>query len=147
MNTFPNAIVREVTGTPLATLQRYLDRGHITLQPCDVQSGGSGQRRGFSPRRIFQIAIVKEIIGLGVSPSRASKAAFAFTDQSSPGRDVGEVFPLGTTYLVGLPRGENRVVCVPPDLSIADVLSNDPAAFIININNVIAKVTEKLDNK
>jgi hypothetical protein len=96
---------------------------------------------------VIQIAITLECSRLGVAPSRGAKAAFAFSDRGSAGRAIGELFPLGTTLLVGLATGENKVVNVPPDLSINDVLSKDASAFIVNCNSVVAKVTEKLSKQ
>jgi len=147
MKTYQTGVAGKATDTPLSTLQRYLQRNHITLQPCDVPSRGCGENRGYSLRRVLQIAITTELSHLGIGPSRAAKAAFEFSDRGNTGRAVGELYPLGRTLLVGLPRGENKVICIPPDQSISDVLSNDSAAFIIDCNNVVAKVTSKLDKK
>jgi hypothetical protein len=145
MNTYPAATVADATGASLSTLQRYTQPGgHIAFQPCDGQSRGSGDKRQYSTRRIIQTAITIECSRLGIAPSRGAKAAFEFSDRGGAGRAVGELFPLGATLLVGLPTGENKVINIPPDLSISDVLSTDTAAFIINCNNVVAKVTSKL---
>jgi hypothetical protein len=144
MKTYPTGVAGEATDTPLATLQRYLQRNHIILQPCDVPSRGCGENRGYSLRRVLQIALTTELSRLGIGPSRAAKAAFEFSDRGNPGRPIGELYPLGRTLLVGLPRGESKVINIPPDQSISDVLSNDSAAFIIDCNNVVAKVTSKL---
>jgi hypothetical protein len=145
MKTYPAGVVAVATGTSLPTLQRYRQQGHIDFQPCDVASAGSGEKCGYSARRVFQVALITELSHISIGPSRAAKAAFEFSDKGNTGRPVGELYPRGTTFLVGLPRGENRVVNVPPDLSIADVLSSDATAFIINCNSVIERVTNKLD--
>jgi hypothetical protein len=121
--------------------------GIIPFQACDKASHGSGEKNGYSSRRVMQIAIMVECSRLGVVPSRSAKAAFEFSDRGSAGRDVGELFPLGTTFLVGLATGENKLLNVPPDLSINDVLSKDASAFIVNCNSVVAKVTEKLSKE
>jgi hypothetical protein len=147
MKTYPTGVVADATDTPQTTLQRLIQRHHIEFQPCDVPSRGCGENRGYSPRRVMQIALTTGLNALGIGPSRAAKAAFEFSDRGGPGRAVGELYPLGRTLLVGLPRGENKVVNVPPDLSISDVLSNDTAAFIIDVGPVVAKVTSKLGNK
>jgi hypothetical protein len=144
MKKYTTAQVVEATGASLSALHRYINQGHIKFLECDYKSAGSGERHEYSKRRVLQTAIIVECNELGITPSRASKAAIEFTDRGNAGRAIGELYPLGTTYLVGLPRKENRVVNVPPDLSVADVLLNDTAAFIINLNKVVAKVTEKL---
>lgn len=144
MTTYPTGVAGKATGTQLATLQRYLQRNHITLQPCDVPSRGCGENRGLSLRRVLQIALTTELSRIGIGPSRGAKAAFEFSDRGNPNRAVGELYPLGQTLLVGLPRGESKVINVPPDKSISDVLSNDNAAFIIDCGSVVAKVLLKL---
>jgi hypothetical protein len=147
MKTYTSGVAVEVTGTSQATLQRMFQRNHVTLQPCDVPSKGCGENRGLSIRRILQIAITTELSRLGIGPSRAAKAAFVFTDHSNPGRGIGELFPLGRTVLMGLADGQSKVINIPPDLTIADVLSNDGAAFVIDCGNVVAKVTRKLSGQ
>lgn len=144
MKTYPAGIVADVTGASAAALQRYMKPGLTPFQPCDVRAHGSGERNLYSTRRVNQVALTLEASRLGIAPSRGAKAAFEFSDKGNAGRAVGELFPLGTTLLVGLATGENKVVCVPPDLTISDVLSNDSAAFIINCNIVVEKVTSKL---
>jgi hypothetical protein len=146
-NTHTAATVAEATGASPATLQRYMSPRIAPFQPCDVPSRGSGDKRGYSTRRAIQIALTLEASRLGIAPSRGGKAAFEFSDRGNPGRAVGELYKLGTTLLVGLPTGENKVVNKPPDLSISDVLSDDNAVFIINCNNVVAKVTDKLSKQ
>lgn len=47
---------------------------------------------------------------------------------------------------MGMADGQSKVINIPPDLTIADVLSTDGAAFIIGCGNVVARVTEKLSN-
>ena len=146
MNVYSASSAGKAAGMPLDTLQRYLDRKQISLQPCDQASGGSGQPRGFSSRRVTQLAIVRELTSLGIGPSRAAKAAFAFSDRGNPGREIGQLYPDSTTILVGLPRGENRVVSIPPDRSISDVLSHDTTAFILILDPLVARINSHLDS-
>lgn len=145
MNTYLAAVAAEAAGVSASDLQRYANQGHLTFQPCDGESRGSGDKRQYSTRRVIQTAIISECRRLGISPSRAGRAAFEFSDRGSPGRAVGETYPLGRTVLMGLPDGQSKVINIPPDLTIADVLTNDGAAFIIDCGNVVAKVTEKLN--
>lgn len=147
MQTYPTGVVSAVTDTPQATLQRYLQRHHITLQPCDVPSRGCGENRGYSLRRVLQIALTTELSRIGIGPSRAAKAAFEFSDRGGQGRGVGQLYPIGRTLLVGLPYGESKIINIPPDQSISDVLSNDSSAFIIDCGNVVEKVISKLETQ
>jgi hypothetical protein len=143
MKTYTAAVAAEASGATPATFQRYANQ-HLNYQPCDGESRGSGNKRPNSIRRINQAAIMVECSHLGISPSRAAEAAFEFSDRGNPGRNVGECYPIGTTVLVGLATGENKVIQIPPDLSINDVLSKDTSAFIVNCNTIVARVTEKL---
>jgi hypothetical protein len=146
MNTYTAGVVADATGATLATLVRYRKDPHLVpFQACDKQASGSGERNLYSRRRANQIALTVECSRLGIAPARGAKAAFEFSDKGNPGRAIGEIYPQGRTLLVGLPDGENKVVNVPPDLTISDVLSADTAAFIIDVENVVKKVTEKLD--
>jgi hypothetical protein len=145
MELYSAGTVALATGTSLPTLQRYKQQGIVRLQPCDQPSSGSGDRCGYSLRRVIQVALITELNKIGIAPSRAAKAALEFSDRGGHGRAVGELYPLGTTYLVGLPGGESRTVNVPPDLSVADVLANESAAFILNCNKVVERITEKLE--
>jgi hypothetical protein len=144
MQTYLAAVAAEAAGVSASDLQRYANQGHLTFQPCDGESRGSGDKRQYSTRRVIQTAIISECRRLGISPSRAGRAAFEFSDRGSPGRAVGEIYPLGRTVLMGLADGQSKVINIPPDLTIADVLTNDGAAWIIDCGNVVAKVTEKL---
>ncbi|WFT94380.1 hypothetical protein QA633_40025 [Bradyrhizobium barranii] len=147
MEMYSAGAVAKATGTPLPTIQRYKQQGHVQLQACDVTSNGSGEKCGYSLRRVFQIALITELNRIGIPPSRAADAALAFSDRGDRGRAVGEPYPLGQTVLLGLPGGVNKVINIPPDLTIGDVLSNDSAAFIIDVGNVVAKVLSKLDSQ
>lgn len=146
METYSAATVAEATGASVVTLQRYVQQGIIELQPCDGRSRGSGDKRKYSRRRVMQIAITLECSRLGIAPKRGGKAALEFSDRGNSNRGIGDLFPRGTTYLVGFPDGANKVLNVPPDKSIIDVLAGD-TAFIVNVNSVAAKVTEKLETK
>ena len=144
MNTYLAAVAAEAAGVSASDLQRYANQGHLTFQPCDGESRGSGDKRQYSTRRILQTAIIAEGKNIGISPKRAAKAALEFSDRGNSGRAVGELFPLGRTVILGLADGQSKVLNIPPDLTIADVLSTDGAAFIIDCGSVVAKVTEKL---
>lgn len=108
MKTYPTGVAGKATGTPLATLQRYLQRSHITLQPCDVPSRGCGENRGYSLRRILQIALTTELTRLGIGPSRAAKAAFEFSDKGGTGRPVGNSILWARRCLLGCRTGRAK---------------------------------------
>jgi hypothetical protein len=144
MKTYTAAVAAEASGASASTLQRYANH-HLRFQPCDGESRGSGDKRQYSTRRVIQTAIMVECSRLGISAARAERASFEFSDRGNSGRAVGELFPLGRTVLMGLADGQSKVINIPPDLTIADVLSSDGAAFIIDCGNVVAKVTKELN--
>lgn len=145
MNHYQTAAVSKATDTPILKLQRYFERSHIRLQPCDLPSRGSGEKRGYSLRRIHQIAITTQLGWLGIGPSRAAEAAFAFSDKATPGREVGELYPLGRTMLVGHRSGQNKIVNIAPDESLDKILEQDNAAFLIDCGRVVANVKSKME--
>ena len=147
MTHYQTAAVSKATDTPILKLQRYFERSHIRLQPCDLPSRGSGENRGYSMRRIRQVGITTELTWLGIGPSRAAEAAFLFSDQGNPGREVGELFPLGRTMLVGFHRGENKVVNVLPDESLDTILEQNNAAFIVDVGRILTKINSKMEPK
>lgn len=145
MKTFPAAVVSRVTQIPITRLQQYFDRNHITMQPCDIPSKGSGEKRGYSRRRINQIAITTQLGWLGIGPSRAAQAGFQFSDKGNPGREVGELFPLGRTLLVGARSRENKVINVPPYETLEDVLKHDAVAFVVDCGKIMKEIQERMD--
>lgn len=144
MITYKANVACSATDTPFRTLQSYYERGIIKPQPCDVAANGSGQNRGYSLRRLYQIAITTKLVSLGISASRAAEAAFMFSDRGNQGREVGEPYPLGRTFLVGQKRSFYHVICVDPDQSLDDVLPKDGAVFVIDCGKLAANVKSKL---
>src|SRR3984885_1050887 len=107
MKTYTAAVAAEAAAVSASDLQRYANY-HLSFQPCDGQSSGSGDKRQYSTRRILQTAIIAECIRIGIKPPRAAKAAFEFSDRGNPGRAVGETYPLGRTVLMGLADGQSK---------------------------------------
>jgi hypothetical protein len=143
------ADVVQATGISNEHLQRWLDRGLVSLNGCDTSTKGSGRPRLFSERRIYQIAIAHTLTRVGVGPSIALEMAAKFSDQSQPWRGPGELYPCGATVLLGLPGGVGKVVNVPPEHTIDDVLSELPGtdaegAILVNCNRIVARIDAAL---
>lgn len=102
-----------IAGISHHRLARWLDRGIVRLRPYDIETQGTGDPRLFSIRRIYQIAITAELTRIGVSADRASRAALAFTDHDQPGRQAGELFADGATWLAL--TADADLVVRPPD--------------------------------
>jgi hypothetical protein len=60
----------------------------------------SGDYCGLSRNRVIQTAITAHLSGLGISPKRAAKAAFEFTDIGDEHRQASELYSFGRTVLV-----------------------------------------------
>jgi DNA-binding transcriptional MerR regulator len=75
--------VSRITGVPIPTLCRWLDRRTIKLSKNDKPSTGTGDHRTFSRATINQIAIAKRLIELGLGAGRANAAAAMFTEQGN----------------------------------------------------------------
>ena len=67
---------------------------------------GTRERFSFTLRRVYQIAIVVELVRFQIAPRQAGMMAFAFTDTEEcelpgqPFRRRGEVYPTGRTVLL-----------------------------------------------
>ena len=141
---YRTADVVRATGTPPNRLQRYLERNYITMQPCDVASEGLGHKRGFSFRRVVQVAITSELIKIGISPSRAAKAAFAFSDTGGSGRSPCRLYALGKTFLVGVGT-KHLILNQQPDQSLNELIPQGQAAFVIDLGQIVAGIQTKLE--
>lgn len=75
--------VSRVTGVPIPTLCRWLDRRTIRQSCNEHHSTGTGDHRTFSRATINQIAIAKKLIELGLGAGRANAAAAMFTEQGN----------------------------------------------------------------
>jgi hypothetical protein len=142
---FTLAVAAEAADTTTTRIQKLLQQSIIGLQLCDRPTTGSGHARGYSTRRVMQIAITSALTRCGVGPSRAAKAALLFSDQANPGRDLGMPFPLGRTILC-LTKHGTRIVNLQPDETLDEHLNGEPAA-ILDCGRIYRTVTEKLNEK
>lgn len=147
MKLFDAAVAARVTRTPISKIQNFFARGYIVEQPCDGLTNGSGKRRGYSRRRLSQIAGTTQLQWLGIGPSRAAQAAFQFSDKASPGREVGELYPLGRTILLGSTSGENKVINVAPDESLDQILEHNTACFFLDCGKLTRDIQSRMDGK
>ena len=111
---FQTADVAHACGIPFAALHHWLARDLVDLVGDPGLSPGSGRRRLFSRRGVRHIALTAELVRLGLSVRRASRAALHFSnvgeapggfegerlDRSHPDwRDPGGLFKTGRTML------------------------------------------------
>lgn len=127
---------------PLETLTRWLDRKVIRLRQNDTRLPNG--YRGFSRNRIIQIAIVAELTRLGVAAGRAAEAALHFTDVANWNRKPCELAPRSRGYLILNNVGTTRIASIEPDQSIADELTGETAAIVVDLTRITTTVDSRL---
>lgn len=129
----------------------------ILLTKEDRPAGGSGRPHLFSLRRVLQIAITGELVGLGFGPRQAGLIALSFTDvgdgASDPSerpRGPGEVYPDGLTILIAR-RGQSsgvvrKVTLKTPwfDLMIAGAHIAASSIAVVDVSSINRRVREAL---
>ena len=141
--TWSRSVAARVADIPDRKLRAWLDHSVIHLRRNDKKPTGSGDPCGFSRTRIVQTAITAELCGLGLSPKRAAKAAFEFTDNADDDRPACELHTFGRTVLV-VTKQRVRVANTGFDLGLPEFV---PAAVIVDLNSIIASVDAKLKEK
>jgi MerR HTH family regulatory protein len=127
-------VVSAATGVPIPTLGRWHDRNTFKPSRRDKPSSGSGDHRLFSRATIYQIAIAKTLIDLGIAASPANRAAALFT----------ELFPCGRTLLVITPTGA-RIVNAEFNATLTDFCGRPfCSAIIVDCRHVVAAVDHAL---
>jgi hypothetical protein len=85
---YKTGAVSAVTGVAAAKLGRWQDRKTLKPSRLDKASTGSGDHRLFSRATIYQIAIAKAQIDLGIAATPANAAASLFTGLNDFGRTL-----------------------------------------------------------
>lgn len=132
-----------VTGVRRDTQLQWDNRGVTIPWRRDKLSSGSGDPHLKSLATIMQLAITHELVGLHVRPKDAAKAVRKFTHEGQPGRKPGELFEHFKTVLVVTPD-DASVHNVGFDVRIADVTAHHACAVVVDINRIVAAVTDKL---
>ena len=113
---FPTVDVAERLNIPFSTISNWLTRRDIRAlerDPHELRSPGTGRSRRFSLRRVLHIALMAQLVRVGLAPRAASYAALRWTDDSdSPARyaadahdptkdrNPGELFKDGKTLFI-----------------------------------------------
>jgi hypothetical protein len=151
-------------GVTTATLKNWLYAGRIgrcikkpavVLGAFDRGSRGTGNPRLLSMRTVIQIAVIAELVAMGIEPSKAGPAAAKFTDMAShkPSgwtgvekpdialmRLPGQLFKQGITYLV-VDRNSARVI---KQSELPEVAQRDTGLAVVNLNMLVERVYERL---
>jgi hypothetical protein len=106
-----------ITDMPLSVLARFLERRIITLDPGDLNIGGSGRPRMFGTRTLYRIALVHRLTRAGLPPAAARTLADRFCDTGQSGRQPGSLFPTGRTLLIASQGGTGKISTREPPTS------------------------------
>ena len=146
--TYPLGRVSYAAECPIGVLGRWLETGVIEMRAGDVDSPHQGIPRQFSVPRVLQIAAVRALNSLGVSPLRAASASLPWTDQGTAGLAAGEVFDDGYTFLA-IDDGGARVVNFPADVGLAQAIQtgagwNPRATIFLDLRRLRERVLDRL---
>jgi hypothetical protein len=132
---------------------------HDTDRPAPTPGGGRGTAKRYDLASVVAVAIMVELQKFGIGPSVSASQAAMFTHcgqdhfdddtDTSPVRNVGELFPTGKTLLVVRPgRTCGDVINVQsgqPFFSFwSDAASGDAAVITLDCNAIVARVRQRL---
>ena len=148
---FPSDIACEAARIDLATLKNWISRKPPAVFVADKERVQSGERAffRFTLRRVLQIAIVAELVALGVGPSDAAWMAAKFSDSenSNQKRQAGELFRKDFTLLVVTGAHHSDIVNASADAAwrLLPKLSimrsgNLSSQIVVNLNQIDARV-------
>ncbi|MDA9487943.1 hypothetical protein [Bradyrhizobium sp. CCBAU 11361] len=135
---YKSAAAVAAIGMPKDTFNRWLDRKVISLSPDDIPGDGRGKPRRFGPRTLVKLAIAHKVALLGLPANMAVALAEKFTDVPQYGRPLGQLFPVGTTWIVHSPARKASVVNVKPEEDASALL--DDATLAINVNQIVSTI-------
>jgi len=145
VQTYPLHVAAKAARFKPREFRRLVDNGFAALQGCDHISNGTGDKVGYSRRRILQAATIKWLTVLDVSTSRASRAAFEFSDVGNIGRAPGELFDHGKTILVVVGPDGATVKNIFSDTSFSDVSNCSACVITVDLNRVVEQVDTVLN--
>jgi hypothetical protein len=146
--------VAAAAGMSETVLKAWLSRDPkvIPLGPYDKPARGKGSAREFTLRRIISVALVAELVRLGISPGRAGPWAHALTDLNLGSLYVNWLDE--TTVLIASPSSEvftftNDAVSIAEALEKFNVsgkeLLEPPASIaVVSYGAVLRRVQERL---
>jgi hypothetical protein len=135
--------VADAAEIPIETLFRHLDRRTITLDAGDLNPGSSGKPRMFGAPSIYRVAILHRLTRAGLPPAAAKKFADQFSDTGQAGRQPGALFPTGRTLMITSQDGGGKIINLPPESFIDDVLSAE-ITVVVDLGRIVAGVNRRL---
>lgn len=144
---FPVSLVASAIGAPTETLRTWLKRSEIKSIGApgdDVFLPGVRRSHLLSPRKALQIAAMNGLVGLGMSPAKASLAAAYWTEAGTAERLPADVFrKRGSTFLVAYHPDSDPPAEVVHHADLIPACSKAPAA-VINLNVLTTDLFKKL---
>ena len=125
------------TKIPEPTFEHWKDARLIKLNRDDT-AGQRGKPNLYGHRTVKKLAIAHKATKLGIPASLALLLAQKFTDQPQAGRELGGLFPEGTTYIAATPNGVASVVNVKT-LEDASLLLTE-ATIALNVNQILSEI-------
>lgn len=105
---------------------------------------GRGRNSRFSARTIIRFAVMAAATGNRIPPPIALRAASLFADQDSPGRQAGELYPEGGTFLIFPDKGEGMLMNISQH-SPFGMPAGAETAIIVDVAAVRARVIAFLE--
>jgi DNA-binding transcriptional MerR regulator len=122
------------------------DRGVTIPSRNDVRPNGSGEKRLMSRETVYQLALTAALARLGIPAKQAAAAARKLTDQPSPGRPAGKLYPQDRTVLALRETGP-VVINAPYHADFCDLSNHgtslvaiDAGAICRNVDTALSKL-------
>lgn len=132
-------------------LKAWLDRKVAPLGSSDRQALGRGSGRVFTLRRVFSIAIMAELVRMGITPSRAAGLAFMVTDNtlSVPGVELSLRRASEGGYLIVSAGEEDReshfdFIPAGSDMSVVEIMGARPSIAVLSFSALFGHVFDTL---
>ncbi len=138
-------------GIDSATLKNWLSRKPPILSEVDRETRGGRSIFLLSLARVFELAIVAELVRGRIQPQQAAAWATRFTRfggvaSKGEARHPGHLFPRSHTYLVATPDSDQaKVIAVDPSDPIALLGAIGTHAHVLALNTVVLRVRGALD--
>ncbi len=134
--------VAEAVGVNSRTLGDWLDRKII-----DLPATGKGNHRNFGIRDVDRIAVVAELVRIGLPVAEAARAASVFSDTRSYKRPRAQLHEEGKTFLVidgDCARIINAHAREEFEALMAGMFSSDHGVVALNISETLKRVDSAL---
>lgn len=136
--------VAEAAGINARTLSDWLDRKIIA-----VPASGSGSHRTFDLHDVDRVAVVAELVRLGLPVAEAAKAASVFSDERSTGRPRGQLHGGDAKTLLVITQDGARVHRAYDkatfERAMEVLFAEDRSVIVLNVGEVTRRVDDALE--